>query len=194
MNPAVKANLSLRATSKVRQSINPLPDIMIALSKSAILILDNNLCRLAADLILQPTGLFIINDLNLTYDKAYAMLVIVKPKNKHMLSIIPNPLSILTSLAIMSGVFVHDMQLDNVTMTSAAVPRAILTESSHNISELFKTEQHAQSEVGSFLESTHNIRSQQPSTQPRNENDKKYIAQKRTIGSTFGNGYYWPSI
>lgn len=92
-----------------------------------------------------------------------------------MSPLITNPLSVVMSLTALLGVFVHDVQAGNVTALSTA---AIVADYRTETVDLLKTGQHYQAEVNSFLESTHNAGSQ-PSTQPRNENDKKYIAKKR---------------
>jgi hypothetical protein len=109
-----------------------------------------------------------------------------------MFPIFINPLSILISLTAVFGVFIHDSQLNSVAMTAMSPP-AITANYSHGAINLLSDSQHIQSE-SSFLSSAYSLRSQQPTVQPRNEDDKKYIAQRRIMGNTFGNDYYWPSI
>jgi hypothetical protein len=104
-----------------------------------------------------------------------------------------NPLPILISLTAVFSVFVHDAQLNSVAMTAMSLP-AITSDYGHGAINLLPNNQHIQSESSSFLSSTYSLRSQQPTVQPRNEDDKKYIAQRRIMGNTFGNDYYWPSI
>jgi len=97
-----------------------------------------------------------------------------------------NPLPILISLAAVLGVFVNDTQLNSIALT------AIAPDYSHGSVSLLPNNQHLQSESSSFLNDTFSLRNQQPAVQPRNEEDKKYIAQRRIMGNTFGNDYYWP--
>jgi|GEM_PF-657720 len=104
-----------------------------------------------------------------------------------------NPLPILISLTAVFGVFIHDAQLNSVAMAAMSMP-AITADYSHGAVNLSPSNQHFQSESSSFLSSTYSLRAQQPATQPRNEGEKKYIAQRRIMGNTYGNDYCWPSI
>jgi hypothetical protein len=103
-----------------------------------------------------------------------------------------SPLSILISLAAVFGVFMHDSQFDNILMTALSAP-AITADYNNNVVNLMPGSHHIQSE-SSPIGSSFSLRVQQPAAQPRNEDDKKYIAQRRIMGNTFGNDYYWPSI
>jgi len=103
-----------------------------------------------------------------------------------------NPLPILLSLTAVFGVFVHDSQFDNVIMTVVEAP-AIVADYNNGALNPMPSSHHLQSEI-SPIGNSFSLRAQQPAAQPRNEDDKKYVTQKRIMGNTFGNDYYWPSI
>lgn len=84
----------------------------------------------------------------------------------------------------MSGVLVHDSRLDHAA--ASALPAQISYTTT--IEELKVNDLHTHAERVSF---TQNVN--QPSIQPRNDNDKKYIAQKKLATNTFGSVYIWPS-
>jgi hypothetical protein len=105
-----------------------------------------------------------------------------------MLPISLNPLPILVTLTAAFSVFVHDSQLDYAAISAiAVVPAAIMTTDIMNLG----ANQHVHAERGSFARTA---RSNQAATPPRNEDEKKYIAQRRLLGDSFGSEYYWPSI
>lgn len=108
-----------------------------------------------------------------------------------MFPLILNPLPVLVSLTAALGVLVHDTQIDNVAVTALSMS-AIVSDSATN--GLRSGSHHVHVDRGSFGESTRSLRTHQPATQPRNETDKKYIAQKRLMGNSFGNEYSWPSV
>ena len=107
-----------------------------------------------------------------------------------MLSEIINPISVLISLTAVFGVFIHDTQIDSALAANVSTP-AIVSDYSSSPIKLLHVDQHIHFDSASF---SNNLRTQQPATQPRNEDEKKYIAQRRLMGNTFGNEYSWPSI
>jgi hypothetical protein len=109
-----------------------------------------------------------------------------------MLPINTNPISLLITLAAIFGVFAHDTQIDNAFITALSTP-AILADINTRPSEVLSNDQHIHSERSSFSGVSFNTNFQ-PATKPRNEDDRKYIAQKRLMGSTTGHEYSWPSI
>lgn len=109
-----------------------------------------------------------------------------------MLSEIINPLTILISLTAVFGVFVHDTQIDKALITAVSQP-AVTADYRSEPLKLPTIEQHIHSEATSFT-STSSLNSQQPATQPRNQDDKKYVAGRRLSSNTPGNEYSWPSI
>jgi hypothetical protein len=70
-----------------------------------------------------------------------------------------------------------------------AIPAAMVTA---DISNLGQSGQHVHAERGSF--SSRSAHNNQAATPPRNEDEKKYIAQRRLLGDSFGSEFYWPSI
>ena len=100
------------------------------------------------------------------------------------------PISLLLSFTAMFGVFIHDSQIYGATTLMASEIKKISNTSTHK-SELLKTSQHAHTHSSLI---TVNNTSQQTSIQPRNDNDKKYLAKNRTKNTDFDNSYYWPSI
>lgn len=108
-----------------------------------------------------------------------------------MLPLSINPLPALITLTAAFSVLVHDSQIDFATMTAMAVPAAIVTGDIVGLN-LLGASQHIHAERGSFNSRT--VGNNQAATPPRNENDKKYVAQRRLLGDSFGSEYYWPSI
>ena len=110
-----------------------------------------------------------------------------------MLSEILNPITVLISLTAVFGVFAHDTQLDKALVTAVSTP-AVVADYGVSPVKLLTVDQHIHFDSGSFSGYTYEFGSQQPATQPRNEDEKKYIAQRRLMGNSFGNEYSWPSI
>jgi len=111
-----------------------------------------------------------------------------------MVSTIINPLPIIVSLAIVLGVFAHDTQIDKALVAAVSRPATIMNEN-YNPIKLLVVDQHIHMDSGAINTSVYSgFGSQQPSTQPRTQDDKKYIAQKRLSGNFFGSVYHWPSI
>ncbi|HRN90235.1 MAG TPA: hypothetical protein PK543_00935 [Candidatus Saccharibacteria bacterium] len=107
-----------------------------------------------------------------------------------MLPLTLNPLPVLISLTAAFSVLVHDSQIDFAAMTALAVPAAIITGDVVGLN-LAEAGQHVHAERSSGSRA---IRNTQAATPPRNENDKKYVAQRRLLGDSFGSEFYWPSI
>lgn len=100
-----------------------------------------------------------------------------------------HPLTLLLSFSTMFGVFIHDTQIYNVAHVRATKPAKVISVGVKT-SKLIKNDQHTHPVTGL---STVNV-TQQTAIQPRSENDKKYVSQRRRLGNTFDNGYSWPSI
>jgi hypothetical protein len=107
-----------------------------------------------------------------------------------MIQKIINRLSIIVSLTIVLGVFMHDTKVDDAVVATSLTP-ALVANYTFSPVKLLSGEQHIHTESSSFS----NIRfsSQQPAAQPRNEDDKKYINSKRLLTNNLGNEYIWPS-
>lgn len=106
--------------------------------------------------------------------------------------IINSALFIPITLMAIFGVLVHDSQINGVIALAIPAP-AIVTELKTGTTNLSRTDLHPLSEISTFSGNTHNV-GFQPAAQPRNENDKKYITQKRLLGNSFGSEFLWPSI
>ncbi len=106
-------------------------------------------------------------------------LSLVISKNKNMSSI-TNRLSITISVIAIFSVFLHDTKIDNATAVIMKIPE-VIAEYNLNRTSLNYTNQHPHFEVNSFT------------TQPRDENNKKYIAQRRLLANNLGGAYIWPS-
>jgi len=109
-----------------------------------------------------------------------------------MFSEIINPLTILISLTAVFGVFMHDTQIDKALVTAISSPAYSERINSESL-KLPSIEQHIHAENTSFA-SNSNLNSQVPATQPRNQDDKKYMAGRRLMANSSGNEYSWPSI
>lgn len=105
-----------------------------------------------------------------------------------MLSTVINPISLLISLTAVFGVFIHDTQIDHATLIAVSNPAAA---NNSGVTNLSPVNQHLHIESSSFANS---LKYQQPATRPRNEDERKYVAQKRLLGNALGNEYSWPSI
>ncbi|MFZ2125090.1 MAG: hypothetical protein WA087_03870 [Candidatus Saccharimonadales bacterium] len=107
------------------------------------------------------------------------------------MSIITNylPLTILLSAGF--GLAVHDTRIDKAIVDAMTMPAIIVEVRSQP--ERLISEFHTHSEMTSFA-SNLNLRAHQPSVQPKNTDDKKYIAQKGQKYSNAGSEYIWPSI
>lgn len=99
-----------------------------------------------------------------------------------------NPLSISLAFIAALGVLVHDTQIYNAAKASTLNLASIYEINHVEESKLLKTSTHIHSDSGSF----YGLSFQQPSNQPRSRDDKKYVAIKRLIGSSFGSEYSWP--
>ena len=110
-----------------------------------------------------------------------------------MLSELINPIPILISLTAVFGVLVHDTKFDKAVLTAVTAPESISRYAESSASKFLSANNHIHVEVGSFMSKV-GFGSQQPSSQPKSDDDKKYIAQKRLIDNGSGTDYHWPSI
>lgn len=103
-----------------------------------------------------------------------------------MFPLIINPLTILLTLTTTFSVLVHGTQVDQATSIAIALPVMVASYGVADIT-LKSNDPHVHVERVSFS-------SRQPSTQPRNGDDKKYIVAKKYSANGFGGDYSWPSI
>ena len=83
----------------------------------------------------------------------------------------------------MSGVLVHDSRLDRAA--ASVLPAQVSSMTA--IEELKVNDLHTHVERASFGQNV-----AEPSIQPRTDNDKKYVIQKKLTANTFGSVYIWP--
>ncbi len=109
-----------------------------------------------------------------------------------MLSKISNHVTIVISLLAIVGMLVHDTQVDNaiVATRSNVNVRMGLDETAVRLRPV-EQHTHTLNELSSdFL----NIKISQSNSQNKNDNEKKYISQRRLLGNNVGSEYLWPSI
>ncbi len=126
----------------------------------------------------------------MTFNKAYATIVFVNTKKQKMSSIYTNLLTLIISITTIIGLSVHGTHADKILTKSTPSSSVMASDGNSFFSKIILAEHHIHVEGNSFS----NLRAQQPSIQPKNENEKKYIAAKRLKNNSFGNEYIWPSI
>jgi hypothetical protein len=97
----------------------------------------------------------------------------------------PSALSASIMLSVILGSLVHDAQLHNVASVIDVVSKKDVL-GSHYATELSKRSSHIP--LGEAL-TLSNSGGQQISTQPRNENDKKYLSPRRTATNHLDSDY-----
>ena len=94
------------------------------------------------------------------------------------------------SLATMFGLLLHDTQIDRA---ATIVPARIASVSTFE-SEIKTNDLHIHAERVSVSENLGRLGNSEPRVQPRNENDKKYVTQKKFTANSYGSEYSWPSV
>jgi len=110
-----------------------------------------------------------------------------------MFPILINPLTLLLSLTASFGVLVHDTNIDRAASIAISMPIGLAVVASVDSSFKF-SDQHTHTERVSYASAIHQIGSEQPRTQTRNGDDKKYIFNKKYVSNTDGSEYHWPSV
>ena len=110
-----------------------------------------------------------------------------------MISAFSHPLSVTVSLLAVFGMLSHDTQIDNAVSTATLKPSKVASVDSEAI-RMKLPEQHTHVDSDSFTSGTIILRAQQPASQAKTEDEKKYIAQRRLSVNAFGSEYSWPSI
>ena len=88
------------------------------------------------------------------------------------------PLSIILSLTTASGVFIHDMKIDTVTLTAIAAPVVL----AGGVHLALAGELHTHAERGSLSQMVNDINGQNPLFQPRSAHkNKKYLTKRCTL-------------
>lgn len=106
------------------------------------------------------------------------------------MSPINNHLATLITLTALSGVIIHDTQINSVAAAAEKKPASSISrEFEMTEIEPIHPSQHIHVESLTFFSATYGSNSQQPSTRPRNENDgdKKYVTRERLAGDMVSN-------
>jgi hypothetical protein len=110
-----------------------------------------------------------------------------------MFPLLLNPLPILLTLTTSLGVVFHDTQIDRASTTALAVPATFATYGTAD-SAIKLNDPHVHTERFNVADNMQVMRSSdQPRTQVRGEQDKKYISVKRYVSDGMGSEYHWPS-
>ncbi|MDB5166975.1 MAG: hypothetical protein JWN26_120 [Candidatus Saccharibacteria bacterium] len=109
-----------------------------------------------------------------------------------MFQLLLNPLPILLTLAASFGVLVHDTQVDRATTTALALPAAFANFGGADVA-IKLNDPHVHAENFSVENNIEQLHSGQPRTQPRGDEDKKYISVKKFVSDGMGSEYHWPS-
>lgn len=98
----------------------------------------------------------------------------------------------LLTFSAMFGVLIHDSRIDHAASV-IAVPAMV---SSHNDieSSLKLGDLHTHAERVSFSRSINSVNTAEPTMRPRDEDDNKYVIQKKPSANTYGSVYSWPSV
>ena len=108
-----------------------------------------------------------------------------------MLSLMSKYITILVSLVVSAGMFSHGTHFGNA-MAMATIPAFAAGHAVVSVKSL-SNDHHIHVDGGSFSRAF-SFGSQQPATQPRNDNETKYVIQKRYLSDGFGSDYKWPFI
>jgi hypothetical protein len=110
-----------------------------------------------------------------------------------MFPLLINPLPVLLTLSTAFGVLVHDTQLDAAAKTALTVPVTIAAYAgAEYVTKM--NDPHIHNERASFSNGLSELKGEQPRTQTRGGDDKKYVVQKKSNVHSYGSEYIWPSI
>lgn len=105
-----------------------------------------------------------------------------------------NPAPLLFTAAILTGVLVHDLNLDKATKLAFTPPAAssITGVAAHAVAK----SEHIHVERGSASKTTTNYHSSLPRVYPPRDDDKRYIQNKKNLALSGGDthGQLWPSV
>jgi len=105
-----------------------------------------------------------------------------------MFPILLNPIPLILTISTAFGVLVHDVQLTHVAEAASIPAISVGFVAASEIAHKF-SDQHTHVERMNLGRSSSN----QPSIQPRNDQDKKYISQKKFNSNSTATDYSWPS-
>ncbi len=107
--------------------------------------------------------------------------------------ILLSPIPLALTLNIALGVLIHDTQLDMAAKTIMSTPIVTINNIGDELSMKFN-DPHSHSENVSAADHIRDLKGDQPRTQTRGGDDKKYVVQKKSNVHSFGSEYIWPSI
>jgi hypothetical protein len=110
-----------------------------------------------------------------------------------MFPILINPLPLLLTLTTTFGVLVHDTQIDRATTTALALPAAFATFGAADAALKFG-DAHTHVERVNAAKTLQELRSGQPRMQARNDDEKKFVFNKKFTFDSGGSQYSWPSV
>jgi len=110
-----------------------------------------------------------------------------------MFPILINPLPLLLSLTTSFGVLVHDTNIDRAASIAISMPIAFAIVGTADSTFKF-SDQHTHTERTSYTNAIKQMGPEQPRTQTRGGDDKKYIFNKKFTTNTGGSEYHWPSV
>lgn len=110
-----------------------------------------------------------------------------------MIPLIINPLTLLLTLTTSFGVLVHDTQIDRATTTALALPAAFATIGAADAAIKFG-DAHTHVERVNLAKTLQELRSGQPRIQARNDDEKKFVYNKKFAFDSAGSQYNWPMI
>jgi hypothetical protein len=89
-------------------------------------------------------------------------------------------------------VLIHDTQIDRATVAALAVPVAFATLGAADTAQ--KLNDHVHTERFRVPNTIEQLRSTQPRTQARGDEDKQYVSVKKFVSDGMGSEYHWPSV
>lgn len=110
-----------------------------------------------------------------------------------MFPLLINPLPLIFTISTVFGVLVHDTQLDTAAMTALTVAVPIVGYVGSGVS-LKLNDPHIHNESISVAQGVRELKDDNPRTQTRGGDDKKYVIQKKASLQSYGSEYIWPSI
>lgn len=107
-----------------------------------------------------------------------------------MLSILIKPLPLMFTLATTAGIFLHDTRVDRAAALAFALPTSVVGYIALD-ALTSKRGDHVHTDITTGTQ--RHLKSGTPSMQPRSENEREFIQQKRLPGADDG-GIIWPSV
>lgn len=109
-----------------------------------------------------------------------------------MFPLLLNPIPALLTFSAMFGVLIHDTRFEHVT--ALATMPAIVAGHAGVDAAIKQSDPHTHVERVSFARNLGSFKTAEPSTRPRDEDDNKYVIQKKPNANSYGNVYSWPSV